>query len=971
VIQAVRTFFSTFFVAFRRLWSTRWLALAGAIGLISVVALTLAVPFYADAVNHRILRTEVYLKDQTMRPPFAFMFRYIGSWHGLLDLSDTTAADEFMIGEAPSYLGLPRETLVRFFQTDTFQLFPASDAGYLDKRKPLTWASTGYVSDFADHVRMIEGRLPNDVTTPGEPVEVVVSRDLADKLGLQVDEEYIGFFRKGGSQLTSDKQLPLKIVGLWEAKDPNEQYWFYRPEYLKEILLTTEKTYAQYISPYIDGEVYLALWYMVFNGDSVRAENVLELLGRINLTTTRANSLLPDIGLDESPVEALWRYEQANRMLTIQLFAFSAPILGLILSFITLVAGLTVGGQRNEIAVLRSRGASVGQVVGISLLESLVLAAIAVLIGAPLGQALAQLVGQTRSFLVFGNNELLSVSVTGASLRFGLAIIALAVLITVIPVIGAARHTIITYKQERARALRPPLWQRMWLDVLLFIPAAYGTYLLNQQGTIAIPGVVDVGGGDPFGNPLLFLVPALMMVCLALFLIRLFPFLLRLLAWGFSHLPSTSMLLAARQLARSPGFYSAPMLLLVLTLALATYTASLASTLDQHLVDQIRYEVGGDMKMIEQPESTSAPGGFGGFGGQPEASPADSGDEAEATGPKWLFLPVNDHMKIDGVKAAARIGWYPATARTGTDQIQGQYLGIDRLEYPQVSFWRSDFSSEPLGMLMNKLALAPNAVLVPEDVMAANALQVGDPLRLQLPMFGTTANLDLEIVGTFRRWPGWYPNKDEEGPLFVGNLEHMFEQAGGQVPYDVWLKVKEGAKPEAIADQARQLGFTVVAINDVRTQVEQEQTRPERQGLFGILSVGFGAAALLTVLGFFLYAVFSFRRRLIELGMLRAIGLSSIQMTALMAWELLLLLGTGIAAGTALGVGASVVYVPFMQVGLSPEATVLPFRVLLDWPAIYNIYVLFGLLFIVALAVLTVLLSRMKIFQAVKLGETE
>ena len=51
-------------------------------------------------------------------------------------------------------------------------------------------------------------------------------------------------------------------------------------------------------------------------------------------------------------------------------------------------------------------------------------------------------------------------------------------------------------------------------------------------------------------------------------------------------------------------------------------------------------------------------------------------------------------------------------------------------------------------------------------------------------------------------------------------------------------------------------------------QILAAQKRPERQGLFGLLSVGFIASALLTVLGFLLYAMFSFHRRFIEMGML-------------------------------------------------------------------------------------------------------
>ena len=42
----------------------------------------------------------------------------------------------------------------------------------------------------------------------------------------------------------------------------------------------------------------------------------------------------------------------------------------------------------------------------------------------------------------------------------------------------------------------------------------------------------------------------------------------------------------------------------------------------------------------------------------------------------------------------------------------------------------------------------------------------------------------------------------------------------------------------------------------------------------------------------------------------------------------------------------------------------------MSWPAIFRIYVLFGLIFVVALAVLATLLLRMRIFQAIKLGET-
>jgi hypothetical protein len=42
----------------------------------------------------------------------------------------------------------------------------------------------------------------------------------------------------------------------------------------------------------------------------------------------------------------------------------------------------------------------------------------------------------------------------------------------------------------------------------------------------------------------------------------------------------------------------------------------------------------------------------------------------------------------------------------------------------------------------------------------------------------------------------------------------------------------------------------------------------------------------------------------------------------------------------------------------------------IDWSAVARIYVLFGVIFVAALGALGALLLRMKIFQAVKLGET-
>jgi putative ABC transport system permease protein len=225
-----------------------------------------------------------------------------------------------------------------------------------------------------------------------------------------------------------------------------------------------------------------------------------------------------------------------------------------------------------------------------------------------------------------------------------------------------------------------------------------------------------------------------------------------------------------------------------------------------------------------------------------------------------------------------------------------------------------------------------------------------------------------QIVGFFDFFPTWYPQED--GPLFLGNLEALFTQAGGEFPYEVWLYTKDWPDLEALDGALVERQLYTWHFREPYTYIASEQSRPERQGMFGLLSVGYTAAALLTVLGFFAYALFSFRRRMVALGVLRAVGMSTRQMGAFVAFELAFLILSGLTLGTAMGVSINQLFVPYLQIGDTAAAITPPYLIEMAWPAVFHIYVLFTILFIVALIVLMVLLRRMKVFEAIKLGET-
>jgi putative ABC transport system permease protein len=437
---------------------------------------------------------------------------------------------------------------------------------------------------------------------------------------------------------------------------------------------------------------------------------------------------------------------------------------------------------------------------------------------------------------------------------------------------------------------------------------------------------------------------------------------MRAIAWIVSHTKNVGLLLAARHLSRTPSSYSTPLILLVLTLSLSAFTASLAKTLDTHLYDQKYYRVGADLGFFdlgESPNQSSNPYALG---------ESDSESDREDSGPRWLFLPVYEYLNIPGVDSAARVGRYDADLSISGGNIEGQLMGVDRIDFTKVSFWRNDFASTSLGSLMNSLAVQRDGVLVPLEFMQQHNLRKGDTVRLQVTTYGYRFDIPLVIVGDFNYFPTWYPTR---GPLFVGNLDTIFEKAGSQFPYEVWLNVIPGVDLLDLENQGlTELNVRVIRWDAASIEIAAEQGRPERQGLFGLLSIGFAAAAVLTVFGFLLYALFSFRRRFIELGVLRASGLSSTQMTSFLAWELIFLIVIGGGAGTALGAFVSNLFIPFLQIGAEDASRIPPYIVEIAWPAIFQIYALFGLLFFVTLVILVILLRRMRIFEAIKLGET-
>jgi putative ABC transport system permease protein len=919
----IKPYIAIFPVALRRL-TAQWLLYACALlALTLTTGLAVAVPLYAEGASLRLLERElVQAENRTGRTPFALLIRFLASTSGTQPWNRVAPVDTLISGPGLPFLGLPTEGFARHARTAPLPLVldvPGANP------QPLGSTPIGFLSGMEAQIRLLDGTLPTN------PNDVIVARTFANRAGLNV-----------GDQLTlrASSPISLRIAGIWEPMNPRDQAWFYTPDAFDQVLLASETNgIALFESQKLT--IDQMVWFIQLRQTGLTPAQTAPLLDRINALGARAAGGLPGLRVEQGPTVPLTTYRQLVNALTLQLSALSALTLALATVFLVLVAGALARRQQGEIALLKTRGIRTSQILLIDLAAWLILGALALLLGLPLGALAAQILGSVRSFLALTDTvPTLVISWSGTALGFGLAALLVGLIAALIPAWLAARRTLREEQRQQSRVEGAPLWQRGYLDLLLLGIATYSiTTLRNDPET------------NPVNTPQIVLLPVLLALALGLIIIRILPKLLALAAWLASLTRGTVVRLVCLNLARQPATYRGTVLLLVLTLSIATFSVALARTLDADLVTAISYQIGGDTQLIESGEMRD----------EREQRQPEPGEA------RFLFVPVSAHLDVPGIRHAVRVGQFDATLQTGGPAQAAQLIGIDRRDFPQVvGFDPTWAGGESLGGLMNRLASRPRAAIVSRAV-AGRGVNIGQALNLDVTILGVRRTVSTEVVAIVDYWPGVYP---EEGPFIISNLDYIFEQLGDQYPYDVWIDRDPTVPLAEIADGVRRQGVLLIDTRDRDTLLNEAATEPRRQGLFGMLSLGFAAATLLTLIGFVLMALLNARRRTIELGVLAALGLAQRAQVGALLFEQGLLVLIGVAAGSGIGALVAAFTVPLLRVGVGPHPGTPPTPATPSDDTLLIVVAFGAIALLLALLVLALLASRLRLAQAVRLGDT-
>lgn len=924
----------------RKMRNNRVMTASSFIGLLIAVAFAASIPVYTE---HALTRTmsSALSEGGTTAPPGSLLVRYQAGRGTHTELEELGSWNEYMMTTFPGRIGYPLGHSVVHYALTQSQLRPSDPEQADNRRRQLTMTSQ---TGMEEQVELIDGRMYKTHTGEG-PIEAIVPEEAFHRNFLEVG----GTYSYTVPTVSGSEQVEVAVVGVYRPKDGQSPYWYQGMAAMQGVLMVHPEVMELTIIDKLKGNLATANWYGLYELSDLRRGDLARLEGQMERLVQELFRMHRELKVDISFLDLIAKFRSADAKLQALLVTLAVPMLALCVYFIHMNAKQSLDWQRNDIAILRSRGYRMRLVYGLFMLEGLLLGAAAWGAGMLLSLGMARVMVWTDGFMRFQPGKEAVVGWSALSGWYGLAAVAVALVAGILPLGAHGKSSIVDFKKAQARSDRPPLWQRWYLDAALLALAGLGWYGF-RSGRLTAGGAGE--GGVMQAEPLFFLVPAISMFAAGLVCLRLFPVLLRLSHKAFRRRMPVPIHLVFVQLSRSQRSYYPLMILLIMTLGLGLFHASVARTMDLNESERLLYNNGADI--VLQPVWEGETELFDENGQYiPEDQPRNT-IYTEPPGAPFEEMPgVLSSAKVLRLEGEVSM----AGKRTGKSSL----MGIDNVGFAKSAWWRDSLYEDGDGhpfTLLRWLGEYEQGAVISNTYAAKYGLKRGDLLQMKVG----DAVFELFVVGMTDYWPSLDPNS----PFVVANLDYVYEHIP-LTPYALWLDMEENAKAMPIVEHLRSHGIETSALTDARNDWKLRKLLPEREGMHGILTLGFIVSAIVSLVGYLLFWLFSLARRTVQLGILRATGLMRGQLTSMLLLEQLLTTGLAIGLGLAIGRAASRLFVPFLQSGAGLQAP--PFVIVFDPRDTWQLLGIVGVMIAAGGALLLGQIVRLRVHQAVKLGE--
>ncbi len=396
------------------------------------------------------------------------------------------------------------------------------------------------------------------------------------------------------------------------------------------------------------------------NLEALNSRNAVGIAQALNGLERRLSESEVNTRVETALPTVLLTFDEKLFFTRIPLLVLLLQIGGIVAYYLVMVSTMLIERQAGEIATLRSRGASTAQLLFQYGVEGFVLAVAAALLGPPIAATVITALGPTPAFSALSGGSTLDVNISTASYLLAAGGALLAFLSLMIPAWRATRSTVVEFKRATARPRPTPLFLRYYLDVALVLLLAFVFRRLSQQEVLFTESLFGETQADPF----LLTTPAVFMLTVGIVFLRLFPLVLRVIAWGVAQTRSTAILVGMRSLVRNPTHYTRLVLLLMFATGVGMFGATFSATLDRSYIERAAFLVGADVRGTNPSEINQL------------------SNEA--------FAERAAQVRGDTVSPVIRTG---ATLEANGQREAMQLLAVEAETFEDVGFFRGDFAA--------------------------------------------------------------------------------------------------------------------------------------------------------------------------------------------------------------------------------------------------------------------------------------
>lgn len=778
-------------------------------------------------------------------------------------------------------------------------------------------------------------------------------------------------------------QFTARVVGVWRPRDAADPYWngisFEASENPNSPpvypILISRADYLAGLHAF-SGFITFCDWVYTIPPQRLTTDRLAPVGDAITALTSDINVTLPTIQTVTHPnVETGFTLlrtdvEQQEALLNLALAIVAAQIIVLLLLLLASLAELLVASHGHELAILRSRGLSRGQIAGTFLLMGLPIAVVCAILGPPLALRLCLLLTSTAlspaTLQHTGINSgpsavALAAFVSQRAARVPAALMSLAVLtVLVLRAVRGGTLNILDFRRDQARESRYLVWQRYYLDVALALLCAIGYVELSVFGgsstRLALSGA---------SSPLLLIAPALLLLAGALLLLRLVPLVAKAGARWASRGRGLSLMLAAAHIERTPSRYLRLTMFLTLAAGLGVFVLLFNASLAQNIRDRAAYASGADVRV-----TAISPIAWQGVG--------------------RVMATLEALPRVHTVAAVYRGYVYVSQ---GQNESSEQLLAVDPQTFGDVvqdTSWRDSFADQSLSALLAGLQAPAHAAqtgpagqalpaIVSAGFAAQNHLSVGRVFVLELPD-AEDGQATFVVTGIVREFPTLYPSQSPGGFVVVDRTAYANlvatmtgdsdEQPGAS---EFWIQVDKPIGAAGAANQAPEPSALLQALQEhggsigiadtivLHEKLAAQEDSPANAGMRGLLLFGAAIAVLLAILGGLAQFAFVLRQSAQRFVILRTLGAHPRELLRLLLSEQVMIFGLGVVGGSLLGFLMTVITLPYLQFSaatVDPAKLGVPPYQLVSAPvellALYGAFVL-GLVLVALLALRAVM----------------